>query len=204
MTRDLNRLTLFWLAGLVISGVAPYDRLTWLLEVFPAIIALPILWATRERFPFSSLAYGLILIHGLILMLGAAYTYARVPAGFWVQEWFGLSRNPYDKLGHFVQGLVPAIVARELLIRQFQFRRDWLTDFLVVCVALAISAAYELLEWAVALAAGQAADDFMGMQGDQFDTQSDMFLALLGAVLAVTAMARWHDRSMQGRAMGAR
>lgn len=200
MKSDLNRLTLFWLAGLAISGFAPYDRLTWLMEVLPAIIALPILWATRERLPFSSLAYGLILIHGLILMLGAAYTYARVPPGDWMREWFDLSRNPYDKLGHFVQGFVPAIVAREILIRQFQFRRDRLTAFLVVCIALAISAAYELIEWAAALALGQGADDFMGMQGDPFDTQSDMFIALVGALLAVTVMAAWHDRSMQRRA----
>lgn len=203
MTSDLNRLTLFWIAGLVLSGFAPYDRATWLMEVLPAIIALPILWMTRDRFPFSSLAYGLILIHGLILMLGAAYTYARVPAGHLVQEWFGLSRNPYDKLGHFVQGFVPAIVARELLLRHFNFRRDRLTAFLVVCVALAISAAYELIEWAAALALGQGADDFMGMQGDPFDTQSDMFTALIGALMAL-AISPWHDRSMQGRAMGAR
>jgi putative membrane protein len=202
MNSDLKRLTLFWLVGLVLSGYAPYDRPTWFLEVLPALIALPILWYTRERFTFSSLAYGLILIHGLILMLGAAYTYSRVPMGNWVKEWFELSRNPYDKLGHFAQGFVPAIVARELLIRFFSQRRDWLLDFQVVCICLAISAVYELLEWATALALGQGADDFMGTQGDPFDTQSDMFLALIGALLAVWCLRGWHDRSMRRVEMG--
>ena len=199
MDRDLKRLTFFWLIGLVVSGWNPYDRPTWLLEVLPAIVALPLLWWLRERLPLSSLALGLILIHGLILMLGGAYTYARVPMGHWVQESFGLSRNPYDKLGHFAQGFVPAIVAREILLRHFHLRRDALLTFLVVCVCLAVSAAYELLEWGVALALGQAADDFMGMQGDPFDTQSDMFLALAGAVIAVVGLAGWHDRSMRQR-----
>jgi putative membrane protein len=201
MNRDLKRLTAFWLAGLLISGVAPYDRLTWLMEVLPALIALPVLWLSRKHLPLSALAYGLILIHGLILMLGAAYTYARVPAGSWVQEWLHLSRNPYDKLGHFAQGFVPAIVAREILLRHFHLRRDALLGLLVVCVALAISAAYELLEWGAALALGQGADDFMGTQGDPFDTQSDMFMALIGALLAITIMSAWHDRSMRRREM---
>jgi putative membrane protein len=199
MDRDLKRLTFFWLIGLVVSGWNPYDRPTWLLEVLPAIVALPLLWWMRQWLPLSSLALGLILIHGLILMLGGAYTYARVPMGHWVQESFGLSRNPYDKLGHFAQGFVPAIVAREILLRHFHLRRDALLTFLVVCVCLAVSAAYELLEWGVALALGQAADDFMGMQGDPFDTQSDMFLALVGAVIAVVGLAGWHDRSMRQR-----
>lgn len=197
MNRDLKRLTLFWLVGLIVSGYAPYDRPTWFLEVLPALIAWPLLWMSRDRFPFSSLAYGLILIHGLILMLGSAYTYSRVPMGNWVKEWFELSRNPYDKLGHFAQGFVPAIVARELLIRFFHQRRDWLLDFQVVCICLAISAVYELLEWATALALGQGADDFMGTQGDPFDTQSDMFLALIGALVAVACFSAWHDRSMR-------
>ncbi len=202
MDRDLKRLTVFWLVGLVLSGWTPYDRFTWLLEVLPVIIALPVLWLMRGRLPLSSLAIGLILIHGLILVLGGAYTYARVPPGHWVQEWFALSRNPYDKLGHFAQGFVPAIVAREILLRHFHLRRDALLRFLVVCICLAISAFYELLEWGVALAAGQGADDFMGMQGDPFDTQSDMFLALAGAVIAVFGLARWHDRSMRRLALG--
>jgi len=202
MTSDLKRLTWFWLIGLALSGYAPYDRPTWFLEVLPALIALPILWSTRERFRFSSLAYALITIHGLILMLGAAYTYSRVPLGNWVKDWFELSRNPYDKLGHFAQGFVPAFVARELLIRWFNQRRGWLLDFLVVCICLAISAVYELLEWATALILGQGADDFMGTQGDPFDTQSDMFLALIGATLAVWLFARWHDRSIRAVEMG--
>lgn len=200
MDRDLKRLTVFWLIGLIASGWAPYDRFTWLLEVLPVIIALPLLWQMRGWLPLSSLAMGLILIHGLILILGGAYTYARVPMGHWVQEWFGLSRNPYDKLGHFAQGFVPAIIAREILLRHFHLRRDSLLKFLVICICLAISAAYELLEWGVALGAGQGADDFMGMQGDPFDTQSDMFLALVGAVIAVVGLAGWHDRSMRQRA----
>ncbi len=194
MDRDLKRLTVFWLAGLVLSGWAPYDRYTWLLEVLPAIIVLPLLWQMRGWLPLSSLAMG------LILMLGGAYTYARVPMGHWMREWFSLSRNPYDKLGHFAQGFVPAIVAREVLLRHFHLRRDALLRFLVVSICLAISAAYELLEWVVALAAGQGADDFMGMQGDPFDTQSDIFLALVGAVIAVFGLAGWHDRSMRQRA----
>ena len=156
MDRDLKRLTFFWLIGLVVSGWNPYDRPTWWLEVLPAIVALPLLWWMRQWLPLSSLALGLILIHGLILMLGGAYTYARVPMGHWVQESFGLSRNPYDKLGHFAQGFVPAIVAREILLRHFHLRRDALLTFLVVCVCLAVSAAYELLEWGVALEIGRA------------------------------------------------
>jgi putative membrane protein len=197
MNSDLKRLTWFWLIGLVLSGFAPHDRPTWFLEVLPALIALPVLWMSREHFRFSSLAYCLILIHGLILMLGAAYTYARVPAGNWVKEWFDLSRNPYDKLGHFAQGFVPAIVARELLIRHFHQRRGALLNFLVVCICLAISAVYELLEWATGLALGQGANDFMGTQGDPFDTQSDMFMALVGALTALCLISGWHERSMR-------
>lgn len=189
--------TVVWLLGLVISGFKPYDRLTWLLEVAPCLVALPLLWATRRRFEFTTLVYALITIHGLILMLGGAYTYARVPLGAWVQEWFHLTRNPYDKLGHFVQGFVPAMVARELLMRVFKIPAGKLIAFLVVSICLGISAFYELIEWWSALALGQGADEFLGTQGDPWDTQSDMFFALIGAVCALLLLSRPHDRAIQ-------
>lgn len=189
-------LTALWAAGLVASGIAPYDRATWLMEVLPAIVAWPILFAARARgFRFTELALALIALHGLILMLGGAYTYARVPLGFWLQDMFDLSRNPYDKIGHFAQGFVPAIVARELLIRVFRVTPPKLVAFLAVSICLAISAAYELIEWAAALALGQGADEFLGTQGDPWDTQSDMAMALVGA-LAAMLLARRHDREI--------
>lgn len=188
-------LTAAWAIGLVLSGIAPYDRATWLMEVLPAIIAWPILFFTRQRFRFSDLAMALIALHGLILMLGGAYTYARTPLGFWLQDWLQLERNPYDRIGHLAQGFVPAIVARELLLRIFRLKNDKLLGFLVVCICLAISAGYELVEWAAALIMGEGADEFLGTQGDQWDTQSDMFMALIGA-LAALLLSRWHDRQM--------
>jgi putative membrane protein len=184
-------LTAVWAIGLIASGIAPYDRLTWLMEVLPAIIAWPILFATRARFRFTDFAMALITLHGLILMLGGAYTYARVPFGFWMQEWLSLERNPYDRIGHLAQGFVPAIIARELLIRVFRIGGRWLA----VCICLAISATYELIEWAAALSLGQGADEFLGTQGDEWDTQSDMFMALVGA-LAALSLSPWHDRQM--------
>lgn len=189
-------LTGLWAAGLLLSSFGPSDRLTWLMEVLPAIIAWPILLYLRPRFRFTDLAMALITLHGLILMLGGAYTYARVPLGFWLQDWLALERNPYDRIGHLAQGFVPAIVARELLIRVFRVEGRKLVGFLVVCICLAISAVYELIEWAAALSLGQGADEFLGTQGDQWDTQSDMFMALIGA-LAALALSRWHDRRMQ-------
>jgi putative membrane protein len=188
-------LTAAWAIGLVLSGIAPYDRATWLMEVLPAIIAWPILFFTRQRFRFSDLAMVLITLHGLILMLGGAYTYARTPLGFWLQDWLQLERNPYDRIGHLAQGFVPAIVARELLLRVFRLENGKLLGFLVVCICLAISASYELVEWAAALVMGEGADEFLGTQGDQWDTQSDMFMALLGS-LAALLLTRWHDRQM--------
>lgn len=209
MTNDLNqaaafvaarrRLTvvmLIWVSALVASGIAPYDRLTWLMEVAPVLIALPLMLATVRTFPLTGLTYTLICVHGLILILGGTYTYARVPAGFWVQEWFDLARNPYDRLGHLAQGFVPAIVVRELLIRVFVLARGKFLFFVTVCICLAFSAFYELIEWWAALALGQGAHEFLGTQGDEWDTQWDMFLALIGAVASLLLFSRIHDRQL--------
>lgn len=182
---------------LAASGWRPYDRATWLLEVLPVMIVLPILWLTRERFPLTSLLYICIFVQAAVLMLGGAYTYARVPLGYHLQEWFELGRNPYDKIGHFAQGFVPALVAREILVRGRYVRGRRMLAFLVVCVALAISAAYELIEWSVALVLGQGADKFLGTQGDPWDTQSDMFFALVGALTALALFSRLHDRQLR-------
>jgi putative membrane protein len=184
------------IAALIASGIAPYDRLTWLMEVAPVLIALPLLYVTRRSYPLTALLYGLIAIHALVLIGGGAYTYARVPFGFWLQELLGTARNPYDKIGHLLQGFVPALVAREILLRGEWVRGAKMTAFLCVCVALAISACYELIEWAAALAMGQGADEFLGTQGDQWDTQSDMFMALIGASTALTLLSGWHDRQL--------
>jgi putative membrane protein len=194
--RALGAVAVIWLAALIASGIAPRDRLTWWMEVAPVLIALPLLLATRRRFPFTTLAYVLICIHGLILILGGTYTYAHVPAGFWVQDWLGLARNPYDRLGHFAQGFVPAIVAREILVRRFALAPGRLLSFVVLCVCLAISAFYEMIEWWAALVMGQDAEAFLGTQGDQWDTQWDMFLALVGAGVSLLLFSRWHDRQM--------
>jgi putative membrane protein len=181
---------------LVLSGIGPHDRTTWWLEVAPILIAVPILAATARRFPLTPLAYRLIFVHALVLMLGAHYTYAEVPVGFWMKRALGLARNPYDRIGHFVQGFVPAIVAREVLVRRSPVKAGgWLT-FLVLCVCLAISALYELVEWWAALLGGEGADAFLGTQGDQWDTQWDMFLALLGAAAALLLLSRLHDRQI--------
>ena len=193
----LRTVTAIWLLALLASGIAPHDRLTWFMEVLPVLIVAPMLIATRASFPLTSLAYVLICIHGLILILGGAYTYARVPPGLWVQEWFGLARNPYDRLGHLAQGFVPAIVARELLLRVFQIGRGKFLFFIVVCICLAISACYELIEWWSALVLGQGAQEFLGTQGDVWDAQWDMFLALVGAVLALLTLSRLHDRQLR-------
>jgi putative membrane protein len=182
---------------LAASGWRPYDRATWLLEVLPVMIVLPILWLTRERFPLTSLLYICIFVQAAVLMLGGAYTYARVPLGYHLQEWLELGRNPYDKIGHFAQGFVPALVAREILVRGRYVRGRRMLAFLVVCVALAISAAYELIEWSVALVLGQGADEFLGTQGDPWDTQSDMFFALVGALTALALFSRLHDRQLR-------
>ena len=184
-------------AVLAWSAWNPHDYPTWWLEVSPALVALVLLAATRRSFPLTPLAYWLILFHAIILMVGGHYTYAEVPAGDWLRDLVGGSRNNYDKLGHLAQGFVPAIVAREVLVRNRVIgRRGWL-GFIVVCICLAISAAYELLEWWVALLSEEAAESFLGTQGYVWDTQSDMFLAFVGAVLAVLLLSPLHDRQLQ-------
>ena len=182
--------------ALFVSGISPADRLVWFLEVAPILIAAPILFATYKHFPLTDLLYALIVMHSLVLILGGAYTYAHVPLGFWVQDWLHLSRNPYDKLGHFMQGFVPAIVAREILLRKCYLTSKRMTAFLSVCICLAVSAFYELIEWWAALWLGQGADEFLGMQGDPWDTQSDMFWAMLGAMLALFLLSKIHDRQI--------
>ncbi|HEM6743775.1 TPA: DUF2238 domain-containing protein [Citrobacter farmeri] len=182
---------------LIYTGISAGEKITWLMEVTPVIVVVPLLLATAKRYPLTPLLYTLIFFHAIILMVGGMYTYAKVPIGFDVQDWLGLSRNPYDKLGHFFQGLVPALVAREILLRGKIVRGNKMLAFLVCCVALAISATYELIEWWAALAMGQGADDFLGTQGDPWDTQSDMFCALLGALTSVILLARIHCRQLK-------
>lgn len=189
-------LSLIVLIALILSGVAPYDRATWLLEVSPVLIAAPILILTYRRFPLTTLLYVLITIHALVLILGGAYTYSRVPLGYWVQDLFDLSRNPYDKLGHFMQGFVPALIAREILLRGAYVSNKPMADFLSLCAALAVSAVYELIEWWTALALGGGAIEFLGTQGDPWDTQSDMFFAMIGAGTALVLLSRLHDRQI--------
>ncbi len=181
---------------LALSGIGPRDRVTWVLEVAPILIGVPVLVLTGRRFPLTPLSYRLIFVHALILMLGGHYTYAEVPLGLWMQRALGFARNHYDRIGHFAQGFVPAIVTREVLLRRSPLERGkWLT-FLVACVCLAISAAYELIEWWAAVIGGEGADAFLGTQGDQWDTQWDMFWALVGATAALVLLSRAHDRQI--------
>ena len=192
----------FWLfvavslAVLVITGITPKDHATWWLEVAPVLIALPLLAVTRRRFPLTPLAYALITIHAVILSVGGHYTYADVPLGFWVQHAFDLSRNHYDRLGHFAQGFVPALIAREVLLRRTPLVPGAWLSFIVVSICLAISACYEFIEWWTALIAGDGAIAFLGTQGDVWDTQWDMFLALIGAITCVLLLSRIHDRAL--------
>ena len=185
------------IAALVVSGIAPFDRATWIMEVAPVLIALPVMIATRKSYPLTTLLTVLIAAHALVLIGGGAYSYARVPLGFWMQDLLGTVRNPYDKLGHFMQGFVPAMVAREILIRGGYVLGRRMTGFVCICIAMAISASYELIEWAAALAMGQGADEFLGTQGDQWDTQSDMFMALIGSSTAMALLSGWHDRQLK-------
>jgi putative membrane protein len=194
-----SHLALLIIVGIVFcwSGRHPYDRFTWWLETTPGLAGLVILLATYRRFPLTTLCYALIALHICVLCLGGHYTYARVPAFDWLREVFGWHRNHYDRLGHFMQGFVPAIIAREVLIRlRVVNRKKWI-PFLVVCVCLAISAFYELVEWWTALLSGSAANDFLGSQGDVWDTQSDMCLALIGALCALLFLSYFHDRALR-------
>jgi putative membrane protein len=183
------------LAALVLSGIGPKDRVTWWLEVFPVLIGVPVLVLTHRRFPLTPLLYRLLAVHALILVVGGHWTYADVPLGEWVKDWTG-GRNQYDKLGHFAQGFVPAVLAREILLRRSPLGRGrWLSLF-VVSVCLAFSALYEMFEWWAAVLGGSGADAFLGTQGYAFDTQSDMFMALVGAVTALVLLSRVHDRQL--------
>jgi putative membrane protein len=199
--REPAALLALCVAALVASGIGPHDRLTWLLEVAPVLIGVPILVWTRRAFPLTPLLYRLLFLHALILIVGGHYTYARVPLGFWVQDLLDLSRNHYDRLGHLAQGFVPAILAREIMRRRLPaVTGAWLFG-LVVAVCLAFSAFYELVEWWSALLGGEAAESFLGTQGDVWDTQWDMFLALCGALAAQLLLVRVHD-SQLGRLRG--
>ena len=188
-----------FLAVLIWSGIGPKDYPTWCLEVAPAVLGGLILWFTRDRFPLTKLVYVLILIHCVILMVGGHYTYAEVPLGDWVRDLFDGSRNNYDKLGHFAQGFIPVMVAREVVIRLGVFSSNRWRDFFIVCFCLAFSAFYELIEWWVALLSEEAADAFLGTQGYVWDMQSDMGWALFGSVTALLLLSRLHDRQLRER-----
>ncbi|HWA58589.1 MAG TPA: DUF2238 domain-containing protein [Gemmatimonadales bacterium] len=185
------------LAVLLWSGVAPHDRFTWFLEVAPVLIGIPIVLLTARRFPLTPLVCTLLAIHACILMVGGKYTYAEVPLGYWVSGVMGWTRNNYDRLGHFAQGFVPAIVAREILLRRSPLARGKWLAFIVVCICLAISATYELVEWGTAISTGTAADAFLGTQGDPWDTQEDMAMAGIGAIAALVTLTRVHDRQLE-------
>jgi putative membrane protein len=185
-------LTIFF-AVFIWSVIKPHDYFTWFLEVFPAMIALVILVSTYRSFQFTHLVYWLILVHAIILMIGGHYTYAEVPLFTWLKDILDLSRNNYDKVGHFAQGFVPAMVAREILIRKSPLKPGKWLFFIVVCICLAISALYELIEWWVAVGTGEAAESFLGTQGDIWDSQSDMFLALIGAISALVLLGKHHN-----------
>jgi len=182
------------IALLLYSGIYAYDRLTWVMEVIPVMIALPVLTLTYRSFPLTSLLYAVIFIHAVVLIFGGMYTYARVPLGFEIAQWLDMDRNPYDKIGHFMQGFAPALIAREILIRGNYVNGRRMLNFIVICIVLAISASYELIEWGAALWMGQGADEFLGTQGDIWDTQSDMFFALIGSSIAIVFFTRFHDR----------
>jgi putative membrane protein len=208
MPRTLAAYSAALIALLALSAWKPYDLPTWAMEVAPVVVVLVILWATHRRFPLTPLLYALIFVHAAILMLGGHYTYARVPMGDWMQQVFHLQRNPYDGIGHFAQGFIPAIAARELLLRHTGLQRGAWLFAVIVLACLGVSAAYELIEWGAAVALGQGAEEFLGTQGDPWDTQKDMALAGLGAIVALATLARWHDAQLSrlrpGPAAGAR
>ena len=183
--------------GLIVSAIRPTDQFTWFLEALPVLIGLPLVIATYPTFPLTPLLSRLLVIHAGILLIGAHYTYAQVPVGYWMQDLFHFTRNHYDRIGHFTQGFVPAILAREILLRRSPLRPGKWLSFLVCSVCLAFSASYELFEWGTALATGEAAAAFLGTQGDQWDTQWDMFLALIGSVLAQILLSTRHDHQLR-------
>jgi putative membrane protein len=201
MPTDRDRLGLglvaLVLVVLVWSGIRPHDRFTWFLEVFPVLLGLPAVLLTRRRFPLTPLLATLLAVHACILMLGGKYTYAEVPLGNWVRDAFGLARNHYDRVGHFAQGFVPAILAREILWRRSPLRGSRWLPFVAVSFCLAFSACYEFIEWWTALATGEGATAFLGTQGDPWDTQWDMFLALVGATTAVLTLSGVHERQLR-------
>ncbi len=199
-----NLWLIIFFATLVWSGIEPKDFLTWVLEVLPAVVGFAVLVATRRRFPLTSLAYLLILAHCIVLMVGGHYTYAEVPLFDWIRDGFGLERNNYDKLGHFMQGFVPAIVAREILVRNAIIAGKGWMSFIIVCICLAISAFYELIEWWVAILSDEAAEAFLGTQGYVWDTQSDMMYALVGAIAALVLLSKLHDKQIKRVTRGAR
>ena len=199
-----NLWLIIFFATLVWSGIEPKDSTTWVLEVLPAVVGFAVLVATRRRFPLTSLAYLLILAHCIVLMVGGHYTYAEVPLFDWIRDGFGLERNNYDKLGHFMQGFVPAIVAREILVRNAIITGKGWMSFIIVCICLAISAFYELIEWWVAILSDEAAEAFLGTQGYVWDTQSDMMYALVGAIAALVLLSKLHDKQIKRVARGAR
>lgn len=199
-----NLWLIIFFATLVWSGIEPKDSTTWVLEVLPAVVGFAVLVATRRRFPLTSLAYLLILAHCIVLMVGGHYTYAEVPLFDWIRDGFGLERNNYDKLGHFMQGFVPAIVAREILVRNAIIAGKGWMSFIIVCICLAISAFYELIEWWVAILSDEAAEAFLGTQGYVWDTQSDMMYALVGAIAALVLLSKLHDKQIKRVARGAR
>ena len=194
--RDLTIITGAFFAAFIWSGIAPNERHTWWLEVTPVLLVVPLLWLTHKRFPLTTLLTYLIGFHTLVLCYGGKYTYAQTPLGYWVQDLFDFSRNHYDRFGHFVQGFVPAIAAREILLRTSPLRRGKWLFFLVCCVALAISAFYELIEWWAALLFGDDAHAFLGTQGDIWDSHADMFWCLIGALIAQLTLARVHDKQL--------
>lgn len=195
--RSLIIYSLIWLAFLVWSFIEPYDRLTWFCEAAPVIITWPLLFLTKKRFPLTPLLYGLIFFHGLILLVGSKYTYARVPMGFWVQEMLGWERNPYDRLGHFVQGFVPVLIAHEIFLRVAKFPPGKWLFFVCICTAAFVSVVYEFIEWWAALILGQGAEEFLGTQGDEWDTQWDMFLAVVGAIISLSFLGNLQKKQIK-------
>ncbi len=194
--RNLVLYSVALIALLAVSAYKPHDLPTWAMEVAPVVIVLVLLWISHRRFPLTPLLYALIFVHACVLILGGHYTYARVPLGDWMQSAFGLARNPYDGIGHFAQGFIPAIAARELLLRHTGLQRGAWLALVIVLACLGVSALYELIEWGAAVALGQGVEEFLGTQGDPWDTQKDMALAGVGAAAALALLSRWHDRQL--------